>query len=160
MKCEKEGPTGHLSVLCLLVFYPGTLGNTPCDWNVFPGERSITARPEEEDEDILSRMDQTIDLNHRVTERGAGELPCSRKMLAVAPTHIFEDTRSWVRDRKTTKGADKTHSGRCREVPRPVCDHNIIAAGINATDEDVKTIRDNDGVELGQCRHGREVFQG
>ena len=35
-----------------------------------------------------------------------------------------------------------------------------MAAGIDGTDEDVETICNDDGVELGQCRHGREVFQG
>ena len=63
MECETEDPTGYLAKICLLTFHLGTLGHSPCDWNVFPDEWFIVVIVE-----MPPSIDQIVDLSHRVTE--------------------------------------------------------------------------------------------
>ena len=155
MVCEMENPGGYLSVLCQLVFYLGSLSYLPCGQDVFLSKWSTVARLEGQ-----YPTDRLANLSHRWNDRETPDpSPLGDKVPLILSACIFKDVRNWVRDRKATRGTEKTHAGHRRELFQPAHNHYPFAHR-NTTNEDIETIHNNDGVELGRYCNRRKVFQG
>ena len=99
-----------------------------------------------------------MDPCHCGVEWEVAELGPERENLVVVVAEVFENSRSWIRDREMVEGTEKTHGGHCRKLLRSVRDHHLATPDIDTATEDTRTSCNEGRVKLGE-RHRDKVFQ-
>ena len=59
-----------------------------------------------------------------------------------------------------TKGMEETPGRHRCELLQPLYDHHLAVADVDPPNEDVETIHDEGGIEVGKLRDRGKVFQG
>ena len=99
-----------------------------------------------------------MDPCHCGVEWEVAELGPGRENLVVVVAEVFENSRSWIRDRETVEGTEKARGGHCRELLRSVRDHHLATPDIDTASEDTETSCNEGRVRLGE-RHRDKAFQ-
>lgn len=158
MECKAKDPTGHLLALRQPISRLGCLRHVPGKWNLFLARWSVISPRYIQMVPIF--RDQGTDFGHRVAGWVTRELDPKSEGPVITSQEVGQDAGIRIRDHNVDKGAEEALGGHCRKLFQPLHNRHLLIVDMDASNEDVKAMYDESGIEGGKFWYHREVFQG